>query len=272
MFCLRASLCVALPATGKVGKLQGRAHTVRLSTSCRHGQKDGLRVWLDSRSGTCYNISCVPNLLNYPPTIIMTPTIINCLRSRQSVTLQTRFSSRYSTPFDNPSNVSFVTRGFGTATKAGSNSHMYAENGDSSCSHRLHVCTYGSSSRSTDLEGGFRIESYDVSPPLPIVVDYRSGDRLNGRLFAALSYPDRVCGVVLNMSHKETTCTSKLLAAMNQPFPALTSLELHCPVFEKLPSVATAIPYSADPTPPKSQVHRRCHRVLASTTVYNVPG
>jgi len=76
-------------------------------------------------------------------------------------------------------------------------------------------------------------------PPLPIVVDFKSGVRLPGAQFwmiSALAYPDRVCGIVFNMSYEPSKHTSKLLAAMNQPFPALTSLELHCPCFEKLPS------------------------------------
>ena len=76
-------------------------------------------------------------------------------------------------------------------------------------------------------------------PTLPIVVDYRSGAWLAQtqlRMISALAYPDRVCGIAFNMCHRQSKHSSKLLAAMNQPFPALTSLELHCPCFEQLPS------------------------------------
>ena len=86
----------------------------------------------------------------------MSAMIIGCLRERQSVAFQTRFSSKYSTPFDKLSNVNANTRGLGTAIRAGSNLHMYAKNGDRSCSHRLHGCMYDSTSRSTDLEERLR--------------------------------------------------------------------------------------------------------------------
>jgi len=157
------SVCFALPLPAKLRNFKlvlipsGYQHHAVTVETAKGSTTEAVRV-------TTF-ISCVPNFLSYFPTVIMTPTIINCLRGRQSVAFQKRFSSRYSTPFDNPSNVSFATRGLGTARKAGSNSHMYAENGDSSCSHRLHVCTYGSSSRSTDLEWGLRYESYAVSRP-----------------------------------------------------------------------------------------------------------
>ena len=132
---------------------------VSVATLC---YSHGLRLGFFSLRSMCFSISCVPNFLNYFPTVITAPTIINCLRGRQFVAFQARFSWRYSTPFDNPSNVGVTMRGFGTATKAGSNSHMYAGNGDRSCSHRLHDYTYGSSSRSTGLEERLR---YDVSHP-----------------------------------------------------------------------------------------------------------
>ena len=125
------------------------AHTVRVSTLCH---QHGLHLGSSTRS-TCYDISCVPNFLNYFPTVITATTIINDLRRRrQSVAFPTRSSSRYSTPFDNPSNVMVTTRELGTATKAGSSSHMYAENGDRLCSHHLHDYTYSSASRSIGLQ------------------------------------------------------------------------------------------------------------------------
>src|SRR6266581_2643183 len=42
-------------------------------------------------------------------------------------------------------------------------------------------------------------------PPLPIVVDYRSGAWLAQtqlRMISALSYPDRVCGIAFDMCHR----------------------------------------------------------------------
>ena len=71
-------------------------------------------------------------------------------------------------------------------------------------------------------------------PPLPIIVDYRSGARFvqtQTRMISALAYPDRVCGIAFNMSSGRLKHSSKLLAAMNQPFPALKTLELIWPGF-----------------------------------------
>jgi len=68
-------------------------------------------------------------------------------------------------------------------------------------------------------------------PPLPIVVDYRSGAFLaktQVRMISALAHPDRVCGIAFKIFYRQSKHLSKLLAAMNQPFPALESLELHC--------------------------------------------
>ena len=68
-------------------------------------------------------------------------------------------------------------------------------------------------------------------PPLPIVVDYRSGAWLAKtqiRMISALSYPDRVCGIAFKMFYRQSKHVLKLLAAMDQHFPALESLELHC--------------------------------------------
>ena len=46
---------------------------------------------------------------------------------------------------------------------------------------------------------------------------------------SALAYPDRVRGIAVSMQCGQTKHRSKLLAAMNQPFPALESLELRYP-------------------------------------------
>ena len=68
-------------------------------------------------------------------------------------------------------------------------------------------------------------------PPLPILVDYRSGAwfaKTQIRMISALAYPDRVCGVAFNMYYRQSKHLWKLLAAMDQPFPALEILELRC--------------------------------------------
>jgi len=53
-------------------------------------------------------------------------------------------------------------------------------------------------------------------------------------MISALAYPDRVCGITFNMSPGRLQHSPKLLAAMNQPFPALKSLELNWPGFVEL--------------------------------------
>jgi hypothetical protein len=55
-------------------------------------------------------------------------------------------------------------------------------------------------------------------------------------MISALSHPDRVWGIAFNMWHREPKHTSKLLAAMNQPFPSLKSLELRWQGVIELPS------------------------------------
>jgi len=63
-------------------------------------------------------------------------------------------------------------------------------------------------------------------PPLPIIVDYKYGHlTAMRRMVSALAHPDRVCGIAFQA---QGAIPKKLLAAMNQPFPALDSLELHC--------------------------------------------
>ena len=63
-------------------------------------------------------------------------------------------------------------------------------------------------------------------PALPIIVDYQSG-RVTPlrRMVSALKYPNRVCGIAFTVPR---TIPKELLAVMNQPFPALDSLELGC--------------------------------------------
>ena len=69
-------------------------------------------------------------------------------------------------------------------------------------------------------------------PPLPILVDYTSETwraKTQIRMISALAYPDRVCGIAVSMDYGQSKHRSKLLEAMNQPFPALESLELRYP-------------------------------------------
>jgi len=68
-------------------------------------------------------------------------------------------------------------------------------------------------------------------PPLLILVNYRSGAwfaKTQIRMISALAYPDRVYGIAFNMYYRQSKHLWKLLAAMDQPFPALESLELCC--------------------------------------------
>jgi len=119
-----------------------RSHTVWTSTRRSHGLHPGP----SSSRSTCHDISHVPEFLNYLPKVKTVPIImmiITCLRAQQSFASPTRFSLRYSIPFGKISSMSIAMRRFGTAIKAGSNSHMYAENGGRSYSHRLHGYAYG---------------------------------------------------------------------------------------------------------------------------------
>ena len=98
-------------------------------------------------------LSTISATVKMAPIIII---IIMCPRAQQSIASPTRFSLRYSIPFDKHSSASVAMRIFGTAIRAGSDSHMYAENGGRSFSLHLHVYTYGSLSRSSDLEDRLR--------------------------------------------------------------------------------------------------------------------
>ena len=73
--------------------------------------------------------------------------------------------------------------------------------------------------------GTLRGRKLDVWPPLPIVVrsdGYGSMDNI----VAALKHNDRICGVHLVSSWMTSSTMEKVLAAMQQPFPALTNLDL----------------------------------------------
>ena len=65
-------------------------------------------------------------------------------------------------------------------------------------------------------------------PPLPIIVDHRSGDwstMIEKRMLSALIDPDRECGTAFKVPR---AISKELFAAMSQPFPTLDSLELDC--------------------------------------------
>jgi hypothetical protein len=89
-------------------------------------------------------------------------------------------------------------------------------------------------------------------PPLPIIVDYRDENwttKIRNRIISALAHPDRVCGIAITMPSTgmqgRSKTSKKLLAAMNQPFPALESLELFCPSIQSNVSP----PFLTVPTP-----------------------
>ena len=73
--------------------------------------------------------------------------------------------------------------------------------------------------------GKQRRRKLDVWPPLPIVVRSDGHGRMDN-IIAALKHNDRICGVHLDSSWMSSSTMEKVLAAMQQPFPALTSLEL----------------------------------------------
>jgi hypothetical protein len=72
-------------------------------------------------------------------------------------------------------------------------------------------------------------ETLDVWPPLPIVVMVYGDEAWDeGDIVAALKRNDRVCGIDLCPGHVPNRRLENLFAAMQQPFPALTRLQLHC--------------------------------------------
>jgi hypothetical protein len=89
-------------------------------------------------------------------------------------------------------------------------------------------------------------------PLLPIIVDYRREYltiKIQNRIASALAYPDRVCGIAITMFDTSSRKCSKLLAAMNQPFPALESLELHYTHISELANSLSSPPFLTAPTP-----------------------
>jgi F-box-like len=90
----------------------------------------------------------------------------------------------------------------------------------------------------------------NFSPLLPIAVDYRStpaksmwSTKILYRVISALAYPDRVCWIAISLPSEivrnwnMTILNMKLLAAVNQPFPALESLELDCKGIQSMRSL-----------------------------------
>ena len=72
-------------------------------------------------------------------------------------------------------------------------------------------------------------ETLDVWPPLPIVVMVYGDEAWDeDDIVAALARNDRVCGIDLWPGYVPNSHLEKLFAAMHQPFPALTRLQLHC--------------------------------------------
>ena len=65
----------------------------------------------------------------------------------------------------------------------------------------------------------------DVWPLLPIVLRSDGGGSLHN-IIAALEHNDRICGIDLNRLWISSSIMEKVLEAMQQPFPALTTLEL----------------------------------------------
>ena len=72
-------------------------------------------------------------------------------------------------------------------------------------------------------------ETLDVWPPLPIVLMVY-GDEVwdEGDIVAVLERNDRVCGIDLWPGYVPNWRLEKLFAALRQPFPTLTRLQLHC--------------------------------------------
>ena len=72
-------------------------------------------------------------------------------------------------------------------------------------------------------------ETLDVWLPLPIVILVYSDEAWDeGDIIAALKHNNRVCAIDLCPRHVPNSQLEELFAAMQQPFPALTRLQLHC--------------------------------------------
>ena len=67
-------------------------------------------------------------------------------------------------------------------------------------------------------------EMLDIWPPLPLMVSHCSTILSMDNTFAALEHNDRIC--YLNLYGFPSSHSEKVLVAMQQPFPALSSLEL----------------------------------------------
>ena len=84
-------------------------------------------------------------------------------------------------------------------------------------------------------------KTLDVWPPLPIVVMVYGDEAWDeGDIVTALERNERVCGIDLWPGYIPNSRLEKLFAAMQQPFPTLSRLQLHCeardqtaPVFPK---------------------------------------
>jgi hypothetical protein len=81
-------------------------------------------------------------------------------------------------------------------------------------------------------------ETLDIWPPLPIALQYYGNEMWDvDNILAALEHNDRICQI--NLFDIPRSQMEKILAAMQQPFPELTSLHLR-PRREK----ATIVPAS----------------------------
>jgi hypothetical protein len=81
-------------------------------------------------------------------------------------------------------------------------------------------------------------ETLDVWPPLPIVVMVYGEEAWDeSDIVAALKRNDRVCGIDLWPGYVPNSQWEKLFAAMQQPFPELTRLQLHCEARDEIAPV-----------------------------------
>ncbi|KAN0106983.1 hypothetical protein V8E52_010585 [Russula decolorans] len=81
-------------------------------------------------------------------------------------------------------------------------------------------------------------KTLDVWPPLPIVIMvYGDEAWVEGDIVAALDRNDRLCGIDLWPGYVPNSQLEKLFAAMQQPFPALTRLQLHCEARDEIAPV-----------------------------------
>ena len=94
-------------------------------------------------------------------------------------------------------------------------------------------------------------ETLDVWPPLPIVVMVHGDEVWNeDDIVAVLERNDRVCGIDLWPGYVPNSQLERLFATMQQPFPALTRLQLHC---EARDEIAPVIPHFLGGSAPRLQ-------------------